>query len=151
MSRAEKALNWLRCNDFDVKTELRELVRRCENENMNSHTNESLFKACIKSPVLKPLMIINIFNAMMILSGTYLIVFHAVDITSEFGTEVNSMTAAVYVAVTRLLFTICACFMLYHLNRRTLSKHFVGNWFGTEYNDPSYFHVHSIRSDENYR
>lgn len=58
---------------------------------------------------------------MMILSGTYLIVFYAVDIISEFGTEVNSMTAAVYTAVTRLIFTISACFMLYHLNRRTLS------------------------------
>lgn len=57
----------------------------------------------------------------MILSGTYLIVFYAVDIISEFGTDVNSMTAAVYTAVTRLLFTVTACFMLYHLNRRTLS------------------------------
>ncbi len=121
MNRAEKALNWLRCNDVAVKTELQELVRRCENENMKADTNESIFKACAKASVLKPLMIINIFHIMMILSGTYLIVFYAVDIISEFGTEVNSMTAAVYTAITRLLFTISACFMLYHLNRRTLN------------------------------
>lgn len=120
-NRAEQALKWLRCNNIAVHTELQELIRRCENENVNSSTNESILKACSKSSVLKPLLIINIFHIMMILSGTYLIVFYAVDIISEFGTDVNSMTAAVYTAVVRLIFTISACFMLYHLNRRTLS------------------------------
>lgn len=121
LDRAEKALKWLRCNNHTAKTELQELIRRCEIENMSTNTNEGIFKACSKSSVLKPLIIINIFHIMMILSGTYLIVFYAVDIISEFGTDVNSMTAAVCTAIVRLLFTISACFMLYHLNRRTLS------------------------------
>lgn len=114
-------MKWLRCNNVAAKTELQELIRRCEIESNSDNANESIFTACSKSSVLKPLIIINIFHIMMILSGTYLIVFYAVDIISEFGTDVNSMTAAVYTAVVRLLFTIGACFMLYHLNRRTLS------------------------------
>lgn len=121
LSRAEKSLNWLRCNDTVAKAELQELVRRCENENVKSENNLSVLQALRKPHVLKPFLIINIFNALMILSGTYLIVFYAVDILSEFGTEVDSMTAAVYSAVTRVIFTICTCFLVYHLNRRTLS------------------------------
>ncbi|KAG4069034.1 hypothetical protein HA402_008345 [Bradysia odoriphaga] len=120
ITRAEKALKWLRCNDLIAKTELQELIRRCDNESLTTTANESILRACTKSSVLKPLIIVNLFHTMMILSGTYLIVFYAVDIISEFGTDVDSMTAAVYTAVTRLIFTICACFLLYHLNRRTL-------------------------------
>lgn len=119
--KAEESLKWLRCNNNAAKIELQELIRRCENENKNADASENIFKACAKSSVLKPLIIINIFHVMMVLSGTYLIVFYAVDIISEFGTDVNSMTAAVYTAIVRLVFTITACFMLYHLNRRTLS------------------------------
>lgn len=118
--RAEKALQWLRRNNLIAKTELQELISRCDNENLTTTANESILKACTKSFVLKPLVIVNIFHVMMILSGTYLIVFYAVDIISEFGTDVDSMTAAVYTAVTRLIFTICSCFLLYHINLRTL-------------------------------
>ncbi|KAJ6645613.1 Facilitated trehalose transporter Tret1-2 like [Pseudolycoriella hygida] len=121
LSRAERSLNWLRCDDIVAKRELQELMRRCENDNSAANANEDILKACAKSSVLKPLIILNLFHIMMILSGTYLIVFYAVDILSEFGTDVDSMTAAVYTAVVRLLFTISACFMLYYLNRRTLS------------------------------
>lgn len=113
-------MHWLRCNSRIARTELQELIRRCENENLTTTPNDSILKACTKSSVLKPLIIINTIHTMMMLSGTYLVVFYAVDIISEFGTDVDSMTAAVYTAVTRLIFTICACFLLYHLNRRTL-------------------------------
>lgn len=120
LDRADNALKWLRCNKNAVKTELNELIRRCENE--STTTTENIFIACTKSSVLKPLIIINIFHIMMIFSGTYLIVFYAVDILADVGgSDVNTMKAAVYTAVVRLIFTISACFMLYHLNRRTLT------------------------------
>lgn len=121
MNRAEKVLNWLRCNKRSAKTELQELIRRYENETVTTDPNENIFQACVKPSVLKPMILINIFNIMMILSGTYLIIFYATKIISEFGTEVDSTTAAVYTAVARLLFTISACFLIYYLNRRTIS------------------------------
>ena len=37
--------------------------------------------------VLKPLVIINVFNLLQILSGTYVIVFYGVDLVRDIGTS----------------------------------------------------------------
>lgn len=121
VKRAESALRWLRCNDLMVKMELQDLLARNEADDAATDgQTESIWRACRKVAVLKPLLIINGFHVMVILSGTYLIVFYAVDIISELGTDVNSMTAAVYTAVVRLVFTVISCIMLYMVNRRTI-------------------------------
>lgn len=119
--RAEDALRWLRCNDLMAKMELQDLIQRSESErNAQTGVDESIWVACSKVAVLKPLLIINGFHITVILSGTYLIVFYAVDIISEMGSDVNSMTAAVYTAIVRLVFTVVSCIMLYFVNRRTM-------------------------------
>lgn len=75
--------------------------------------------------VLKPLILINAFNILQILSGTYLIVFYAVDIITEicnFGDamEISTMQSAVITAVIRLLLTIIYCYLLLKCSRRKL-------------------------------
>lgn len=75
--------------------------------------------------VLKPLILINAFNVLQILSGTYLIVFYAVDIITEicnFGDamEISTMQSAVITAVIRLLLTIIYCYLLLKCSRRKL-------------------------------
>lgn len=80
----------------------------------------------IKQPsVLKPLILINVFNILQILSGTYLIVFYAVDIITEicnFGDamEISTMQSAVITALIRLLLTIVYCYLLLKCSRRKL-------------------------------
>lgn len=120
-NQAESSLTWLRCNKTTVRSELSELIKRCEEQNAISGGNESIFKTCARPSVLKPLVLINIFHLMMITSGTYLVIFYASTIIKDFGTEVEPATAAVYTAVARLAFTITASFLMYHLKRRTLS------------------------------
>lgn len=121
ISQAESSLTWLRCNKVAVRTELSELIKRCEEQKAISGDNESIFKTCSRPSVLKPLVLINVFHLMMITSGTYLIIFYASGIIKDFGTEMDSSTAAVYTAVARLVFTITASILIYHLKRRTLS------------------------------
>lgn len=71
---------------------------------------------------LKPLLIINTFNLFQILAGTYFIIFYAVDIIKEVaGKDLDSLMAAIYTAVIRLVFSIIGCVLLFYLNRRTLS------------------------------
>lgn len=83
----------------------------------------------IKQPsVLKPIILINAFNILQILSGTYLIVFYAVDIITEicnFGDEPNSMQistmqSAVLTALIRLILTMVYCCLLLKWKRRKL-------------------------------
>lgn len=120
VERAERALKWLRCNNIMAKNELNDLVARNEMDQLETKSTDNIWTMCAKVAVLKPLVIINAFHVMIILSGTYLIVFYAVDIIAELGADVNSMTAAVYTAIVRLVFCIVSCFMLYLMNRRTM-------------------------------
>lgn len=80
----------------------------------------------IKQPsVLKPLILINVFNILQILSGTYLIVFYAVDIITDIcnfdgSMEISTMQSAVITALIRLLLTIIYCYLLLKCRRRLL-------------------------------
>lgn len=80
----------------------------------------------IKQPsVLKPLILINAFNILQILSGTYLFVFYAVDIITDIcnfdgAMEINTMQSAVITALIRLLLTVIYCILLLKCRRRKL-------------------------------
>jgi Sugar (and other) transporter len=121
MERASKALSWLRGGDLAAKTELLDLVARFKAEKQTSAMNESFWQSLNKMSVTIPLVIINLFQLLQIFSGTYLVVFYAVDIISEIGgEEMNTMTAAVLTAVARLCFTILFCFLLLFVKRRPM-------------------------------
>lgn len=43
------------------------------------------FATVTRAPVLKPLLLINAFNMLQILSGSYVVIFYAVDIVKDSG------------------------------------------------------------------
>lgn len=121
LTKAKQALKWLRHNDKVVERDLADLVDRIKREkDTNCTTKESLWKACRSADVLKPMIIINGFHLFLIFSGTYLIVFYAVDIITEVGVSINSMTAAVLTALVRTVCTFIFCCMVFYIKRRTL-------------------------------
>lgn len=76
--------------------------------------------------ILKPIILINAFNMLQILSGTYLIVFYAVDIITdicnfgEFSTQITTMQSAVVTALIRLILSMVYCYLLLKWKRREL-------------------------------
>lgn len=84
------------------------------------------FRFIIKQrQVLKPLVLINVFNVLQVFSGTYLIVFYAVDIITEIcnfedESKINSMQSAVLTALIRLILSIIYCYLLMKCRRRYL-------------------------------
>ena len=61
-----------------------------EEKPANVSLKERIFSAMstIRDPgVLKPLVIINVFNALQLSSGTYIIVFYAVDMVKDIGEQ----------------------------------------------------------------
>lgn len=101
-------------------------IENIETEKHNrSHTSQSIWSIIKQPSVLKPLILINVFNILQILSGTYLIVFYAVDIITEicnFGDamQISTMQSAVITALIRLLLTIIYCYLLLKCHRRKL-------------------------------
>ncbi|XP_032672175.1 facilitated trehalose transporter Tret1-2 homolog [Odontomachus brunneus] len=133
IEKARKALLWLRGGDAEqTNTEVTILEMRIkadlvekQTQNMNASLRQRIFSAVsmIRDPrVLKPLIIINIFNMLQLFSGTYVIVFYAVHLVQDVGGgSVNHYMAAVVTAVVRFVFSIVSCLMFLRTGRRIVS------------------------------
>lgn len=120
LQKAAKALHWLRGCPIQAKRELVQLIIRFRNETQEGN-NGGIWASLAEIPLIKPLVIINGFHILQILSGTYLVVFYAVDIISDMGgSDINTMQAAVLTAVVRLVFTCLYCFLLLAMPRRMM-------------------------------
>ncbi|KAK1137416.1 hypothetical protein K0M31_001926 [Melipona bicolor] len=81
----------------------------------------SVISTLLDSSVFKPLTIINIFNILQLISGTFVIIFYAVNLIEDIGGgNINNYLAAVVTAVTRLLFSSVASILLLKMSRRYL-------------------------------
>ncbi|XP_049538974.1 facilitated trehalose transporter Tret1-2 homolog [Anopheles darlingi] len=122
--RASKALTWLRGCPTAAKKELHKLTERFEQEQEQEKLNgahQSFWHSLKEIALIKPLVIINGFHVLQILSGTYLVVFYAVDLISDLGgSDINTIQAAVLTAIVRLAFTFLYCFLLLLMPRRSM-------------------------------
>ncbi|KAK2586490.1 hypothetical protein KPH14_011388 [Odynerus spinipes] len=127
--KARKALLWLRGGDTEqVDTEITILEARAKVDIAQKSLGTSFSQRAsttlciIVSPdVLKPLSIINIFNALQLTSGTYVIVFYAVDLVQDIGGKsMDSYLAAIITAFVRFFFCLLACVLLLKMRRRSL-------------------------------
>ncbi|KAJ3643126.1 hypothetical protein Zmor_025856 [Zophobas morio] len=120
--KARKALLWLRGgNALQARLETEHLTERVDLEKKHASTTSSrhLF---FRPEVIKPFIIINLFNLMQILSGTYIIVFYAVDILSHInGQSIDHFMAAVLTAAIRFVFSLIASLLLALIGRRALA------------------------------
>ncbi|XP_015180778.1 PREDICTED: facilitated trehalose transporter Tret1-2 homolog [Polistes dominula] len=129
IEKAKDALLWLRGGDIEqMNTEITILEARAkldaEQKSLATSFGQrvSLTMSIITSPnVLKPLFIINIFNVLQLSSGTYVIVFYAVDLVRDIGSDnMDSYSAAIITALTRFFFSLLACFLFLKIGRRSL-------------------------------
>lgn len=106
---------------LQAKTETEHLIHRFENETQNQ--KKITTAALLQPEVVKPLIIINVFNILQILSGTYLIVFYAVDLLKNIhGTEnIDHFVIAILTACVRFIFSITGSVLLTLVGRRTLA------------------------------
>ncbi|KAF7391381.1 hypothetical protein HZH66_009861 [Vespula vulgaris] len=130
IEKARRALLWLRGGDVEqMNTEIAILEARAKLDigqkslaTSFGRRVSSTWSTIVSPNVLKPLSIINIFNALQLSSGTYVIVFYAVDLVRDVGGKnVDSYLAAIITALTRFLFCLLACVLLLKIGRRSLA------------------------------
>lgn len=129
INEAKKALLWLRGGDTEQMTAELELLCGNIRANFASKPEHMSFKEKISSAistirdpgVFKPLIIINVFNALQLSCGTYIIVFYAVDMVKDMGDgNMDNYLAAVVTAIIRFIFSIISCVLLLKMGRRVL-------------------------------
>ncbi|KDR20983.1 hypothetical protein L798_04495, partial [Zootermopsis nevadensis] len=129
IEEAEKALRWLRGGGVGIN-----LISRYEQEKEEGLTSnygkpavknaKSCCRDLSKPHIFKPLIIVSVFYLVQVISGTYLVIFYAVDIITQAGSNeglgLDRFLTAVLTAAVRLLFAIVMCFLLVWIGRRPL-------------------------------
>ncbi|XP_011155234.1 facilitated trehalose transporter Tret1-2 homolog [Harpegnathos saltator] len=133
IEKARKALLWLRGGDAEqTNTEVAMLEARITADlverqrqvvDVSLRQRISSMMSVVRDPgVLKPLIIINVFNILQLCSGTYIIVFYAVNLVQDMdGGSVDNYLAAVVTAVVRFVFSIVSCVMFLRIRRRIVA------------------------------
>ncbi|XP_013186921.1 facilitated trehalose transporter Tret1 [Amyelois transitella] len=117
---AMAAMSCLRGNSDTAQRELHELISAREKEKARGEEGLRFFATVLKPNVLKPLLLINAFNMLQILSGSYVVIFYAVDIVKDSGGALKPHMAANASALVRLCVTVIACILLLKITRRAL-------------------------------
>lgn len=117
---AYRALLTLRGEESIAQNELNNLVTAFEKEKDSQTPNENIIQLVMQRTAMKPLLIVNIFQVLQLFSGTFLVVFYATDIISEFGSDVDANKASVLTSVVRVACTTLFCFLLLIIKRRTI-------------------------------
>ncbi|XP_013097933.1 facilitated trehalose transporter Tret1-2 homolog isoform X2 [Stomoxys calcitrans] len=120
LEKARKALTFLRGNDIFAQKELNNMTERLEKEKATTKTNENIFQLCCQRVAIKPLIIVIVFSFLQIASGTFIVVFYAIDIISEFGAGFDTKEAAIWTAVIRTCCTLIFCIILLFVRRRII-------------------------------
>ncbi|XP_061383639.1 facilitated trehalose transporter Tret1-like isoform X1 [Danaus plexippus] len=117
---AMAAMARLRGDPDTAQRELHELISAREKEKARGEETIRFLATVLRAPVLKPLILINAFNMLQILSGSYVVIFYAVDIVKDAGGSLSPTMAANASALVRLLVTVVACVALLRVTRRAL-------------------------------
>lgn len=118
--RAQQALIFLRGSGICAQKELNEMKHRLEKERVMTKTNENIFKLCCQRVAIKPLFIVILFSLLQMFSGTFIVIFYAVDIVSEFGSGFDTKQAAIWTAAVRVVCCIIFCAILIFVRRRRI-------------------------------
>lgn len=118
--RALQALTFLRGSGICAQKELNEMKQRLEKERVMTKTNENIFQLCCQRVAIKPLFIVIVFSLLQMFSGTFIVIFYAVDIVSEFGSGFDTKQAAIWTAAVRVVCCIIFCAILIFVRRRRI-------------------------------
>lgn len=122
IEQAYKNLLWLRGDVNIAQNELNEHLSRLnqEKDSAAQNNNDTSYRDFLQPSVLKPIVIIFGFILFFNLSGTYLIIYYAIDILSQVDLTVSPLNASVILSLVRLIVTIGFCWLVMHVKRRMI-------------------------------
>ena len=118
--RAYKSLKWLRGKDADVEEEMRALSAKLVSPSGQASREEALMNQMTKPVVYKPFMLLITLFVLMQSTGTFAIIFYAVNVFKDVGVTGNSYIAAIITGLLRMLGTLGGTILLQKTPRRKL-------------------------------
>ncbi|XP_017150532.1 facilitated trehalose transporter Tret1-2 homolog isoform X1 [Drosophila miranda] len=118
--KALQALTFLRGSEISAQKEVNDMKQRLDKERATTKTNENIFRLCCQRVAIKPLVIVIVFSLLQMFSGTFIVIFYAIDIVSEFGADFDSKQAAIWTAAVRVVCCMIFCAILIFVRRRRI-------------------------------
>ncbi|XP_054736543.1 facilitated trehalose transporter Tret1 [Anastrepha obliqua] len=120
LAKAQKALTFLRGSEIIARKELNDMTERLNKERATTKTNENIFKLCTERCAIKPLFIVITFSLLQMLSGSFIVIFYAIDIIADFGADIDTKSAAIWTAAVRMCCSLIFCVILLFVRRRRI-------------------------------
>lgn len=123
IEQAYKSLFWLRGDANIARNELNEHLSRITQEKdaaAQQCDGDKSFRDFLRPPILKPIVIIFGFILFFNLSGTYLIIYYAIDILSQVDLIASPQYTSAMLSLDRLLVTIAFCWLFMRVKRRMI-------------------------------
>lgn len=125
LDRAKAALVWLRCDEPTASAELQTIRERFDREQKETQAAASadrvgFWRLMTRPAILKPMTIIGVFNVLVLMAGTYLVIFYVTDIIRDIDGDVNALHVAILTANCRLIASLLCSVLVHKLNRRTM-------------------------------
>ncbi|XP_046672467.1 facilitated trehalose transporter Tret1-like isoform X2 [Homalodisca vitripennis] len=118
----EATASLMRINRASAPAQIREemeiLTERVRSNQKRSLALTSTLKALTKPEAYKPLIIMNTFFFFQQFTGTFVVIFYAVDVVKEAGITVDPFLVTILIGVTRLVFTFLAAYLSKQFGRR---------------------------------
>ncbi|XP_034248910.1 facilitated trehalose transporter Tret1-like isoform X2 [Thrips palmi] len=107
LKKAQETLDWLRggAGSVQSKVEMDQLVSRAAAEKAdNAGKNTSVWRLFLQPHVVKPMVIMNVYNLLQSLSGTFIIIFYATDLLEPvMPPNISAKLVAIFTAVLGLV------------------------------------------------
>lgn len=125
IDKALESLTWLRGNKVLASDELGRLTSRIEADKLlekeQHEQSQNFWAICARKAVYRPAIIVLLFILFFNVSGTYLIVYYAVDIIADLNLPlIDKSSATLILSVVRLVVTVLFCWLFIHVPRRKI-------------------------------
>ncbi|CAB3360090.1 Hypothetical predicted protein [Cloeon dipterum] len=120
---ALKGLTWLRGNNREqAKHELEQMREQQQHNQLIDGAQSTSRNPLFSRPILRALVLVNVFNFFQEMAGTFTIITYAVNILQQAtGGQVTVTEVAVLTALARVILTGASCVMLLHFGRRPMT------------------------------
>ncbi|KAJ1527898.1 hypothetical protein ONE63_007833 [Megalurothrips usitatus] len=125
LKAAQETLDWLRggAGSVQSKVEMEQLVSRAAAEKAdNGGKKTSTWRLFLQPHVVKPMVIMNVYNILQSLAGTFIVIFYATDLLSSvLPPSVNAELVAIMTAAVRLVLSAVGAAALQKWGRRPIA------------------------------
>lgn len=122
IEKAYQSFLWLRGDANIARNELNENLSRINQERIATQNSAQItsYRDFLQPSVGKPIAIIFAFILLFNLTGTYLIIYYAIDILSQVDLTISPYKGNVILSLVRLIVTVGFCWLFTRVKRRNI-------------------------------